>query len=333
MSAVDTQHVRTHDEGMEISKEKLESVRHVVVHGFCPDGLAAAILVHDVLHAKISFVQHGTPEYLALPAAPNMMFVDIVPPQERLQEFVKCDTVVLDHHEKVRHLVDKFKYGVYSSKSSGAEMAFEHVWCKDWPGSSNEQRRGRAQRFAELAGIRDTWRRDSPDWQLACEQAAALSFFPTQDWLNIEDPFDVSKDDLWASRQEIGAILFRQRLEATKRSVDQAWKTTTKGGLRLVVLGQNLSNAADLVGKDADIIVSCSYKVEGGSPVFCIGLRSHTGVDVGDLAVYHGGGGHRSSSGFAIKFSADTNAPATLAAVSNPFTLVQMLVEEWEYKR
>lgn len=316
---------------MEITS-KIKAAKHVVVHGFCPDGLAAAILAHDVLpEARISFLQHGTPEYLALPAESDMMFIDIVPPQERLQEFIDHDAVVLDHHEKVRHLVGKFKYGVYSDTNSGAEMAFEHVWSASFHG---HDRHVRARRFAELAGIRDTWRRDSPEWQLACEQAAALSFFPNQDWLDIKDPFDVAHDELWADRREIGAILFRQRLDSTQRSVDQAWTTTTNGGNRLVVLGgQNLSNAADLVDKDADIIVSISYKVEGGRCVCCVGLRSHTGVDVGDLAVFHGGGGHRSSSGFAIKFDADPHAPASLAAVSNPFTLVQMLVEQWECKR
>lgn len=321
---------------MEITKEtlqqKIKKAQHIVVHAFCPDGLASALLAHDALpDAKISFVQHGTPEYTAFPAEPHMMFIDIVPPQERLQEFIDQGTVVLDHHEKVRHLVAKFEYGVYSHNKSGAEMALDHVWS---PKFNGHDRNERARHFAELAGIRDTWRRESPEWQAACEQAAALSFFPNQDWLDIRDPFDVSHDELWAARREIGAILFKQRLDSTQRSVDQAWRTTTNGGNRLVVLGgQNVSNAADIIDKEADIVVSFSYKFEGGRCQFCVGLRSHTGVDVGDLAVFHSGGGHRSSSGFAIPFDADPHAPSTLAAVANPFTLMQMLVEQWEAKR
>lgn len=311
-------------------QERIAGTKHIVVHGCCPDGLAAAVLAHDALPgARVSFLQHKTTEYENLVVEPDMMFIDIVPPPARIQEFAAQGAVVLDHHEKARTITEACAYGVYSPNLSGAEMAFKYVWNPLRPTRTAQMPNARY--FAELAGIRDTWRRQDEKWTLACEQAAALAFFPCASWMDIKNPFSPSNDALWAERRAIGAMLFQQKLDSTKRSVDRAWRVTTNGGNRVVVLGgQNVSDAAELIGSEADIVASFSYKVEGSQCMFVAGLRSHTGVDVGDLAVHHGGGGHRNSAGFSVPFETDPYAPGSLAAVANPFTLFQMLVEQWE---
>jgi hypothetical protein len=92
-----------------IDIEKIKAVKVIVTHDNCTDGLAAAILLHDVLpDAEIIFAQHGTEAYAKLEVRPNMLFVDIVPPKERYEEFLKAGAIVLDHHKGVKDVVEKF---------------------------------------------------------------------------------------------------------------------------------------------------------------------------------------------------------------------------------
>lgn len=75
-----------------IDLARLRSVRIVVTHDNCPDGMASAILVADALRpygAEFVFAQYGTQKYLELPAKTGMLFVDIAPPEHRASQFLR----------------------------------------------------------------------------------------------------------------------------------------------------------------------------------------------------------------------------------------------------
>ena len=83
--------------------DKLMAVKTIICHGGnCPDGVASAILLHDVLpDAELKFVQYGTEEQKALRATSGMLFADFSPHAETFQKFVDAGAIVLDHHPHV----------------------------------------------------------------------------------------------------------------------------------------------------------------------------------------------------------------------------------------
>lgn len=138
-----------------IDNDTLDSIKTIVVHDNCPDGLASAILLHDVLYdAEIKFVQYGTDAYKALTPAPGVLYCDFSPPirtkkvvadgaetyvideedRAKLQEFVAAGTLVLDHHKTAKPIVEAFgdngRFGDEVSEPGvcGALLAYRHVW-------------------------------------------------------------------------------------------------------------------------------------------------------------------------------------------------------------
>ena len=65
---------------------------------------------------------------------------------------------------------------------SGAVLAYREVYCAMWHGILTSGKSEGLKDFANLAGIYDTWVRDSPRWEEACDQVEALRFFPSELW-------------------------------------------------------------------------------------------------------------------------------------------------------
>lgn len=98
--------------------EKLEAVRTIVTHAYCPDGIASARILRDVLPGReILYMTHNTPELAALPATEGMLFCDFCPPHDRLDAFRAVDTIVLDHHKSVREDVESFSLHVFADEA------------------------------------------------------------------------------------------------------------------------------------------------------------------------------------------------------------------------
>lgn len=170
-----------------ISVEKLRSIKTLACHADCPDGLASAMILRQALpSAEVIFVQYNSIEMANLKAEPGILFCDFCPPQDRYREFLEAGAIVLDHHKSTKHIVLEFgENGVYADEKtepgvSGAVLAFREVWTrmKQPLGFTGFLGLEEMERFAQLAGIRDTWQKQSPDWEEACAQAAALMFYP-----------------------------------------------------------------------------------------------------------------------------------------------------------
>ncbi len=324
-------------------REKISSVKTVVTHANCPDGLASAILIHNALpYAEIKFLRHGTEAYAQLPATPGMLFCDITPPAGRVQEFVDAGAIVLDHHKSARAVVEAFgDMGVFADEDaekgvSGAPLAFRHVWLPWWvPTRVDLQERAlnanmwdpalearldskgkMAARFARLAGVRDTFVRDDPEWRAACAQAEVLTFFPAEDWLATVDPFSWPHWKIggwWYERLQLGEMLLKKGEKKTEDAIRDGIRGTTKGGHTYLIV-QNItptSNVSDVTSGQIDIVIGYRYYSDAGVGKFQLSLRSQGVVDVGNLSKHYGGGGHTNAAGFTLDWREGFPNPIT----------------------
>jgi hypothetical protein len=313
-----------------IPVEILQAVRTIVVHAHCPDGLASAIILDDALPGRrIEFMAYGTQELAALEPEEGMLFCDFSPPADRAPLFAAKGAVVLDHHKTAKDVVRQFGHHAFGDEIAdpgvcGAVLAFRHVWV---PLCGTEARLDLVSRVAHLAGIRDTWQRQSPDWVEACVQADAMRFYPTQFWLPEKPgdtpPFVLRDPAEFRARMATGRISYVRHQEKILRAVEKSWGFTTPQSTR-VVLFQNTSfssDAAELLGENADLVIGFGYAFEDGKKKLLLSTRSHTTFDCSAFAKSLGGGGHTKAAGCAVNV-----AEGDL----NPYEAIRQLIESYE---
>lgn len=287
-----------------IDRNVLDEVRICISHADCPDGVASAILLADAFNdVPVALVKHGSPEWNGLSAKSGpVLFCDIAPPRERVSEFVANGSIVLDHHAKQKDIVEAFgSRGVYTDVpgESGAFLAFREVWRYGTTEGSDSALR--AESFARLAGVRDTWMTESPDFEAACAQAEALKFYPFAAFADVGRPFGETG---WSELQgllSVGGILRARRRETVRREVEGAfgWKSS-KGTRVMIVSTVETSDVAEAVGPEADVVVGFLYKADADGAKIILSMRSHTGFDVGAFCAAHGGGGHVAAAGVVL---------------------------------
>lgn len=324
-----------------ININKLKNITHLVTHANCPDGIASALIIKDALPlVKVSFMSYGSKEHRELEPAPGTLFCDFTPyigdtskhPLNHedgsvLDCWVKAGAIVLDHHPTARDIVEAFGdngvFGLNEKNECGAWLAFTQVWKPvvgrevfgaSLEGSSKEITDPRAVReFAELAAIRDTWKREEPRWRQACEQAALLLFWPLED-------LDLKSDIVLSS--DLGKVLVDKQLSAAQRSLDESLRFKTRSGTDVIMFQgtSTTSDAAELYEK-CDLVVGFHYRVDAGQLRLSFSTRSHNGYDCAALAKAHGGGGHKAAAGFTVDVG---------SLDSNPYLTFQDLLQEWE---
>jgi hypothetical protein len=318
----------------------IATIRTIITHGDCPDGLASAILLHDAIPAaEIRFLKHGTLEYESLKAEPGMLFADICPPFERVQNFIDAGAFVLDHHRTAKAYVERFgERGYFGDETtdpsiSGAPLCYKHVWEKVHcaenmgrvPTAEEDALQYFGYNFAKLAGIRDTWQRKDPLWREALEQAHVLMFMPRERWL--ATPFrgiaQKWNDTFWW----IGKVLYEQNERRVEKAVKGARYAKTDNGTRLVVFEgtTKTSDAAELLHEDADLVIGFNYFEEDGPEgrrtLMVVSTRSHTTYECSKLAEFYGGGGHTKAAGFRVILKPND---------SNPYDHILSLVTQYE---
>lgn len=297
--------------------EKLRAVRTLIVHDNCPDGIASAVVLRNALgDIPVRYLQYGTRAHLELPAEPGLLFCDFSPHPDRVADFARAGTVVLDHHRTAKGIVEAMgENGVFGDEAaepgiSGAVLAYRHVWSSI---AGHEKRhraptRAVAERFARLVGVRDTWQRTSPEWADACALSQMLLLRPKSWW---HDKTFQDLDGELDAILELGHLLQAKEEERVRRAIDGGYRFTTGDGRRvLAVQGVSVtSDGAELLGDSVDLLVGFSYGVEDGEPKVKLSLRSHTGVDCAAIAKAHGGGGHTAAAGCSMRVRADDRQP------------------------
>lgn len=321
-----------------IPLDKLRAVKKIVVHSFCPDGMGSAILLNDAFHCfgdampEIMFTTYNTVDYESLPAEPGLLFCDLSPPRARSQEFVDCGAIVLDHHKTAKATVEAFgENGVFGDEVDdpgvcGAVLAFREVWLPVITATmgtgASPQYIERAQRFAYLAGIRDTWQSKSPDWESACELAEALRFYSPESWLQV-DIFSPDSRLWWDERLALGKTLWAKHIDRIQSHISKAYRFSVDNTRVIVFPGSSpvTSDTAELVGSDADLVIGFVFHgLENGQASLGFSTRSHTTFDCAAFCKQLGGGGHTAAAGFAVKFD-------PVVGIQDPYSTIRQLVE------
>ncbi len=310
---------------------EVNAVKEIIVHDNCADGLVSALLLHDALPtANLRFVQYGTEEFRNLEARPHMLFADFSPPAERAQEFIDAGALILDHHKTAQAVVNRFgSRGVFGDEVNdpgvcGAVLAFREVW-EPICGQDLSSEIPFLERLTMLAGVRDTWQRQSPHWDEACTQHEILTFMPRERWLSMS-LWDIAKNWDYDFRW-IGEVLWEKHGKSVQKSIDVARRVRSPKGTRVVIFEglKNTSDAAEILDKDTDLIAGFSYFEEnvGDSRVtkMAVSTRSHTDFNCSALAKFYGGGGHTKAAGFTVNVF--VNDP-------NPYNMIESLIFEFE---
>ena len=323
--------------------DKLRAVTHIVTHKNCPDGVASAMILKDVLpDAKLSFQQYDDPEHENHEPEPGVLFCDFSPHSSRVNGWVEAGAIVLDHHKSAEEVVAKFgELGRFADEKAepgicGATLAFREVW---YPLSSDDlvephgivtemgaDRRHDAKaaivaEFATLAGIRDTWQTKDPRWLEGCHQAEALAFWPHEELLGLSVGG-------WAEKLVLGPTLFKKRLKRAQDAIDNGYRFVTPSGRKVIVFEglRPTSDAANTLDDDpnpVDLVVGFGFVAFDNKIQMIFSTRSHTDFDCQKFCKAHGGGGHLRAAGITIK---DYN-PLTNP---NPYAHIQTLLADWK---
>lgn len=299
-----------------IDPRKLNAVETIVVHGTsaderCADGTAAALLLLDALPGRrLVWVQYKMPSLRDLRAERGMLFADMTPPADRVEEFVRGGAIVLDHHRGARRIVEAFgEDGVFADEAvepgvSGAMLAFREVWE---PRRKDVAQNGgwweEAVELATLAGIRDTWQKKHPRWRDACAQAAALCFWPFNRLVS------AGICELGDSMIPIGDVLLEKDDAVARRCLAESAGFVVEGGgtsadLRVVIFegsSHETSDTADMVEANVGLVLGWHYLVEQGVHWLMVSCRSRGGFACDLFAQAHGGNGHSGSAGFRVR--------------------------------
>lgn len=283
----------------------------IIVHSNCPDGMASAILLYDALKIVPEFHQYGTDSFENLKVTPRTLFCDISPPKHLVDKFVEAEGIVLDHHKGAESSVAKFgERGYFADEKkepgvSGAYLAFREVWQPTFL-FGREKEFPCAERFATLAGIRDTWQKDNGQWTVACYQAAALTFYPWSHWKDQIDRNGHDGDDrylLFEDEMAVGKLIFDNRIAKAETCAAGAY-VTDFNGLRVAIFNDPsglTSDTAEILKREGINVVAGFFYTKTSKerpfPVLCYSLRSDGSFDVAEFSKKFGGGGHTRASG------------------------------------
>ena len=298
---------------MSLNQKYLKYVSRIVTHKNCPDGIASAMILHDVFpEACIEFIQNSSREHKNLKATIGMLFCDFCPPQERLEEFTDFGAIVLDHHKASKNIVKEFgEKGIFADESeepniSGASLAYREVWnVIKYQSKSGVQNQHLIKTFADVAAVRDTFQTNSELWERSCNQALFLQLYDTKYLLNGHSPW-ISEEEL-----KIGKALYRKRQNNSLEMSKGAFKFIIEGGdnkINAIIFNDGgvekyISDVAGCIKKsDPEIDLCISFHLTTGlysnSPSIFYSFRSNGNFDCAKFCKIHGGGGHVKAGGF-----------------------------------
>jgi nanoRNase/pAp phosphatase (c-di-AMP/oligoRNAs hydrolase) len=142
--------------------------------------------------------------------------------------------------------------------------------------------------------VLDLWRRDSPHWDAACAQAAALVLYGA-------DILDAHPTE-WRHMLAVGQSLVRKDAKTVARNAREAYRFSTVYPRRTsvaIIATSNTSDTMEAMKDTVDVVLGFQYRCDDGIPKMVVSCRSPS-VDVSEFARAHGGGGPKPAAGFTV---------------------------------
>ena len=259
-----------------------------IYHGGCDDGFAAALVVW-LAHAKdieLFPASYGKP-------APDVtgrkvIIVDFSYKREEMEILAgQAESILmLDHHKSAMLDMIGFEHDncriVFDMERSGAMMAWDHF--KPWGTTGLE--------FIRYIQDRDLWKKE-----LVGSEAFTMGLRSYPQDLDLwqkffkDGPMDLIQEGITVLRY------YRQLVEQVKSIAFEA----EIDGIKVPVCNSSFALASDVAGELAEgkPFAAVFYDTPDG---YVYSLRSRgDGMDVSQIAIKFGGGGHKNASGFKSK--------------------------------
>lgn len=266
----------------------------VIFHADCADGFGAAYAAWLKLGGAAEYVRgvYGKPPPDV--AGKDVYLLDFSYKKDVMAEIIaQANSVtVLDHHESAAQMLDDLFHaglikGRYSVDESGAVLAW------DWfhPGQEIPI-------LLQYIQDRDLWRHEMEDSRAV---HAFLMSWPME--FTVWHELVVAAEDfggLLTMRQQGAAIERKMRMDVTK-TVKQTARSMKIGGYDVPVANLPTLMASDGAGLLAEgkPFAASYFDAEHGR-VFSLRSRGEDGIDVSQIAVSYGGGGHVHAAGFTV---------------------------------
>jgi uncharacterized protein len=271
--------------------------RICIYHGNCADGFTSAWIVRKSWgsHGVINDSEFHAGIYGEPPpdcTGKLVVMVDFSYKRPVLMEMAKqADAIlILDHHKSAQaDLIDlpSNVTTIFDMQRSGARMVWDYFYPDKTPGS-----------LIKHVEDRDLWRFSMA--QTRAFQANLFSYEYT--WENWDRINDLCADDhkYWQFVQE-GEAIERKHFKDVKELISAAASRAVIGGFDVPVL-----NAPYFYSSDAGHLMcggepfaACYWDTPNGR---VYSLRSdENGIDVSEVAVAQGGGGHKHAAGFTLR--------------------------------
>jgi DHHA1 domain len=308
------------------SYDQLKQITDVYYHASCPDGTASAFIcaaafkdawitrpgIRGML-PKFWSIHYQTERFNKLEPRPGQLFVDITPPKEKWEEWKAVNPIVLDHHETVKHVTEGLG-GVYATNEShsGAKLAYEEVMIPIIAAGSSEDYSADDfncmafwKELAEMSMIRDTWKKDSPDWDKACAIAMSMLFMGSRGLIERAQNFGMGClrnqdeiDNLYTIGRQVVAN-DQRRVETLSKGAEKI-STNTKFKMSFFNCGEKVisDTANNLIATGDNISVGYFYLYEDGDLRLQVSIRTDGSISAKKIAESLGGGGHERAAGF-----------------------------------
>jgi len=140
--------------------------------------------------------------------------------------------------------------------------------------------------------------KDDPRFRAACAQSEALRLFGEK--ALTMDLFGPNAADA-ARFDDVGYLLLEKREVSANAAAQEAWRTTaSRTRVAFVHDHHEISDAAEVLGETADLVVAFHYVADAQALRLEVSLRSRGSFDCCALAKMNGGGGHTRAAGFSV---------------------------------
>ena len=265
-----------------------------IYHGNSADGFGAAFAVWKKLGDSCKYIPgiYGTPPPVDSVRGKDVVLVDFSYKKDVMRDLVTVakSVTVLDHHKTAQEdLMPLFKEGlvkgIFDMDRSGAVIAWEWFHPEE-----------RIPRLFRHIQDRDLWNFDLGGTSQI--QAALFSYpYSFTVWEQLVERCERNANELITE----GTVIERKQMKDIQEFIEATQHTMEIGGYMVPVLNAPYfwSSEAGHLMCVGHPFAACYWRTRDG---WTFSLRStNAGIDVSEIALKYGGGGHRNAAGFQVE--------------------------------